>query len=101
MEFLGNILDNAKQWAKSRVGIDILQQDGNVVVTISGDGPGRPEEKLRIPPRGLRLDQTTNGFGFGLVISRDIIEAYHGSLTLMRATIGGARGLGPFAPTNW
>jgi hypothetical protein len=51
MEFLGNILDNAKQWAKSRVGIDILQQDGNVVVTISGDGPGRPEEKLRIPPR--------------------------------------------------
>ncbi len=89
MELFGNILDNARQWAKSRVDVTTTQKDENLIVTISDDGPGLPDEKLLVPQRGVRWDQTQGGSGFGLAISRDISETYRGSLSLTRARLGG------------
>ncbi|MFM9976280.1 MAG: sensor histidine kinase, partial [Beijerinckiaceae bacterium] len=89
MELFGNILDNARQWARSRVDVEMRPCTEGILVSISDDGPGLPETHLHLPARGFRLDQGQGGAGFGIAISRDIAEAYRGSLVLARSSLGG------------
>ena len=90
LELLGNLLDNAYKWASKRV---ILQIHSNhqLQLSIQDDGPGaNPERINQLTQRGLRLDETTAGHGFGLAICRDIVADYQGELTLSASTdLGG------------
>ena len=80
-ELLGNVLENAANWARSRVSVRITAADP-VVVRVEDDGPGVPDDALQaLGQRGLRLDERTQGFGLGLAIAQDICDAYGVGLT--------------------
>lgn len=80
LELLGNLLENAWKWANNTIIIDI-KQENNITIIIEDDGPGADVESLnRLANRGIRLDETVSGYGFGLAISADIINDYKGSL---------------------
>ncbi|MET0029160.1 MAG: sensor histidine kinase [Candidatus Thiodiazotropha sp.] len=88
-ELLGNLLDNASKWANSRVRVSIETTE-TIDILIEDDGPGVAETQLeRLGERGIRLDQQTHGYGLGLAIVRDIVEAYHGVIDFSRSPLGG------------
>jgi len=91
-EMLGNLLDNACKWARSRVAIDASSSGGAVVITVDDDGPGL-EASMRhiVLQRGVRADEAAPGSGLGLAIVRDLAELYGGSISLGAAPIGGLR----------
>ncbi|KAB7741524.1 sensor histidine kinase [Parvibaculum sedimenti] len=91
-ELLGNIIENAAKWARTRVCLSSIARDGIVTVVIDDDGPGIPEaSRHAVLERGVRLDQTKSGSGLGLAIVGDIVEAYGGELTLEESPLGGLR----------
>ena len=91
-EMLGNLMDNACKWAKSRVRIRCCEDDGHRVLSVEDDGPGIPDGQLeRVLQRGQRLDESKQGHGLGLGIVQDIVELYSGTLRLERSELGGLR----------
>jgi len=91
-EMLGNLLDNACKWAKSRVGIASSIDSANILISIDDDGPGLdPAMRDAVLQRGVRADEAAPGSGFGLAIVRDLVELYGGSIALERAEAGGVR----------
>lgn len=87
-EIIGNILDNAFKWAKSRVAI-VARHNGRMAsITIRDDGPGIQGDLTQLLP-GKRLDESVPGFGFGLTIARELIELYGGSLNIANVLEGG------------
>ena len=91
-EMIGNLLDNASKWARSRVRITVLQTyPGRLSVSIEDDGPGMPEEaRERVFNAGERLDEMVPGTGLGLAIVRDVAELYGGTVWIDTSTLGGA-----------
>ncbi len=98
MEVIGNLLDNASKWCKSRVSFTVktlksetATQDRHSFI-IEDDGPGMAEDQLgKLLQRGARGDVQTPGHGIGLAVVREIIEAYGGELAIARSEMGGAR----------
>lgn len=91
-EMLGNLLDNACKWAKSRVIINCKSDHDRLVLRVEDDGPGIPEVKFQdVMQRGRRLDETKPGHGQGLGIVKDIADLYGGSLKLGTSELGGLR----------
>jgi signal transduction histidine kinase len=91
-EMLGNLLDNACKWARSRVSIESAQVDGRIVVTVDDDGPGIPAAmREAVLQRGVRADEAAPGTGLGLAIVRDLAELYGGSIALADSPLGGLR----------
>ena len=90
MELVGITLENAAKWASSRIIIRSKHDAGKAVLEICDDGPGIPEDQLKLlGTRGLRLDQTLPGSGLGLSIAADILEMNQGSMRFSRAEVGG------------
>ncbi|BBF80298.1 HAMP domain-containing sensor histidine kinase [Asticcacaulis excentricus] len=95
---LCNLFENAHRYAGgSRLSV---QRDGDqVVVTLSDDGPGVPEEALEAVFEPFhRLESSRNrdtgGAGLGLSVARALAEAHQGALTLRnRVTDGRVEGL--------
>ena len=94
-EMIGNLLDNAGKWAKSRVTIDVCVEGASrptLRVTIDDDGPGLAAHlRAAATQRGRRLDETKPGSGLGLSIVVDLAAAYGGSLQLDDSPGGGLR----------
>ncbi|MHA1128614.1 MAG: ATP-binding protein, partial [Alphaproteobacteria bacterium] len=90
-ELLGNIFDNARKWAKSRVRIiGKALPDGVIEILIEDDGPGVAEDMLStILTRGERLDPNVQGHGLGLAICADLVENYGAEFILERSSLGG------------
>lgn len=90
MEVLGNLLDNARKWANSRVRIDARVRGGFIEIDVDDDGPGvAPEALDDVLGRGRRLDESVPGTGFGLAIVNDMLEQVGGRITLERSGLGG------------
>ena len=91
-EMLGNLVDNACKWARTRVAVASAARDGRVVITVDDDGPGL-EASMRehVLQRGVRADEAAPGSGLGLAIVRDIAELYGGSIALDASPLGGLR----------
>lgn len=91
-EMLGNLLDNACKWAKSRVAVRSEAEGGMVVVTVDDDGPGLAlsmrDEVMR---RGVRADEAAPGSGLGLAIVGDLAQLYEGTIALEDSPLGGLR----------
>ena len=85
-EMLGNLLDNACKWARSRV-VDRRRPPAGatIVITVDDDGPGL-EASMReaVLQRGVRADEAAPGSGLGLAIVRDLAELYGGSRSRWR-----------------
>lgn len=91
-EMLGNLLDNACKWARSRVVVESRAVEGGIVVTVDDDGPGL-DASMRdaVLQRGVRADEAAPGSGFGLAIVRDLAELYGGSISLSGSPGAGLR----------
>jgi signal transduction histidine kinase len=91
-EMLGNLLDNACKWAKSRIDVSSSQENRFIVITVDDDGPGL-ERAMRqhVLQRGVRADEASPGSGLGLAIVRDLAEVYRGSIALEDCPLGGLR----------
>jgi len=91
-EMLGNLLDNACKWARSRVAVASALDAGEIVLVVDDDGPGlAAEHRQRVLQRGVRADEAAPGSGLGLAIVRDLAELYGGSIALDEAPGGGLR----------
>ena len=91
-EMLGNLLDNACKWARSRVAVDASRDGQTVVVAVEDDGPGLPAPlRDAVLQRGVRADEAAPGSGLGLAIVGDLAELYGGSIALGDARGGGLR----------
>jgi len=90
-ELLGNLLDNARKWAKSRVRLSAGNMaDGARFLRVEDDGAGVTKaEMAKLGRRGRRLDPSAQGSGLGLAITADL-AAHHGAdFTLGRSKLGG------------
>jgi signal transduction histidine kinase len=91
-EMLGNLLDNACKWARTRVRARSARDGADVVVIVDDDGPGlAPAMRDAVLQRGVRADQVAPGSGLGLAIVRDLASVYGGSIALDESPIGGLR----------
>ena len=98
-ELLGNLLENAFKWARSRVLLTVRtgEQEANrrpgLVLAVDDDGPGIPPEKVALVlQRGVRGDERVHGHGIGLAIVQDIVRSYRGELEVGKSPeLGGAR----------
>ena len=91
-EMLGNLLDNACKWARSRVAISSAVEDARLVIAVDDDGPGLdPSMCAQVLQRGARADQQVRGSGLGLAIVRELAELYGGSVALETSPFGGTR----------
>jgi len=92
LELLGNLLDNACKFARSKVLLGIDQEADGFVIQVEDDGPGIPEDRREaVLERGTRLDERAEGHGLGLGIVRDILAAWSGELRLEQSSLGGLR----------
>jgi signal transduction histidine kinase len=91
-EMLGNLLDNACKWARSRIAIASAETGGGIAITVDDDGPGL-DASMRdaVLQRGVRADEAAPGSGLGLAIVRDLAELYGGSIALSASPSGGLR----------
>lgn len=95
-EMVGNLVDNACKWARSRVSIEVVAVEGAprpmMRILVDDDGRGlSAQEREQVAHRGRRLDETKPGSGLGLSIVVDLAQLYRGSLILGDAPIGGLR----------
>ena len=91
-EMLGNLLDNAFKWAKTRVTITSSPDDTKLAILIDDDGPGLdPAKRDHVLQRGIRADEEAPGSGLGLAIVRDLAGVYGGMVSLESSPLGGLR----------
>src|SRR5262249_38133866 len=92
-EVLGNLLDNARKWARSEVTVTAMRSTtGDLELLVEDDGPGVSEaDRAHVMRRGTRLDESVPGSGLGLNITRAIVEAYGGTMALEGSASGGLK----------
>jgi signal transduction histidine kinase len=93
-QILGNLLSNVEKYVPGGVvGITTQVAGGELVVRISDQGPGIPQEAVeRIFRPFERLHSSVNegasGTGLGLAIARDLATRLGGSLCLVSSVSG-------------
>ena len=91
-EVLGNVIDNACKWARTRVQVNVELKDKRISIAIEDDGVGIPEAKREhVFKPGRRLDETTEGSGLGLNIVQDVVMLYGGNVGVELSKLGGAK----------
>lgn len=93
---LENIIRNAIKYAESVVTLKAEASDGKVMIEVTDDGCGVPEEHLvNIFTAFYRVqsdrDRKTGGTGLGLAIAKAVIEAHKGNITAENGKDGGLR----------
>jgi signal transduction histidine kinase len=91
-EVLGNLLDNARKWARTRVDVDARMLDnGHVRIAISDDGPGIPQQfREKALERGEAFSEQGDSSGLGLSIVSDLIAPYGSTVVIEQSKFGGA-----------
>ncbi len=91
-ELVGNLLENAAKWCKSRINVTVSLSDDGLEVKVDDDGPGLPvEHRAKALERGKRLDESEPGTGLGLSIVTELADIYGGGLHLEDSPLGGLR----------
>jgi signal transduction histidine kinase len=88
-----NLVANAVRHAGSGVTLTVRRSADQVVMTVTDDGPGIPEQdRARVFDRFTRLDDARTrdggGAGLGLAIVRELVRLHAGSVTLGDAAPG-------------
>ena len=87
-QMMTNLIDNAIRHTPtgSRIVSKLERVDGNIVATISDDGPGIPvEERANVLTRFYRLDRSRNlpGSGLGMSLAAAIAALHSARLELL------------------
>jgi signal transduction histidine kinase len=91
-EMLGNLLENACKWTRSRVDISTAAAAGRIAIVVDDDGPGLAAAmREAVLARGVRADEAAPGSGLGLAIVRDLAALYGGTIELGESPAGGLR----------
>ena len=99
-ETIGNLLDNARKWARSSVRVSARISEGVASIVVDDDGPGIPPEvRGQIVRRGERAAADGEGAGLGLAIVMDVLAQYGAELAIAEAPGGGCRV--SFAAPGW
>jgi two-component system sensor histidine kinase RegB len=97
---LGNLIENAAHFAKTRVNVEAVWDRASITVTIADDGPGFPEEliaRLGEPYLTTRARNAApdgdapGGLGLGIFIAKTLLERNGARLAFENAAGGGAR----------
>ncbi len=87
-QVVGNLIDNALRYTPegSAINLAIQRQDDSVIIKVSDEGPGIPEDEItHIFDRFWRGEKSrarsTGGAGLGLSIARQLVEAQGGKIT--------------------
>jgi PAS domain S-box-containing protein len=82
-----NLLRNSAKFSEGdvEVVIEVSQDEGNIQTIIRDNGPGIPKELL---PKLFQKGASTTGGGFGLYLSKKVVEGYGGSIELMSSNKG-------------
>jgi two-component system, OmpR family, sensor histidine kinase PhoQ len=98
LELLGNVVDNACKWCRSRVLVAARFDPDRALprrlsIVVEDDGPGIPPElRTRVIERGVRADEHVPGHGLGLAMVRETVGLYGGQFFIDASTaLGGAR----------
>lgn len=90
-ELLGNLLDNACKYGRSRVSVEVTGDDDSLHIRVGDDGPGiSPEDRELVLQRGIRLDSRQSGQGIGLAVVAELVDRYQGEITIGTSGLGGA-----------
>lgn len=81
VELLGNLLDNAHRFAKTRVSVSARNDENGLLVSIRDDGPGLHPPSLRLAGKAeTDVEDSKKQEGLGLAIAQEIVSAYEGTL---------------------
>jgi two-component system sensor histidine kinase RegB len=106
---LGNIIENATEFAKSRVEVSASWSASGLTVAIADDGPGFPAEimdNIGEPyvttrpaemPDGIPAEDST-GLGLGFFIAKTLLERSGATVSLANRTSGGT---GAIVTVTW
>ena len=86
MILMSNLLQNAHQYCKDKIAVEVITKGNNIVVIVADNGPGIPEEQretmLKPFIRGKITENKVKGYGMGLAIVKRIVEWHHGEITI-------------------
>jgi two-component system OmpR family sensor kinase len=88
---LDNLIANALAHGGADARVRVTRGDGMVRLSVSDDGPGIPSgEETRIFEPGVRLGHEPQGSGIGLALTRAIVEAHGGTISVEPPSGAGA-----------
>jgi len=96
-ELLGNLLDNACKWCRTRVRLSASIDESaglreRLSLVVEDDGLGiSVEHRARVLERGVRADEKVPGHGLGLAMVHDTVDLYGGKVSIDASPLGGAR----------
>ena len=80
---VGNLIENATDFAQTKVNISAFYSETDIVVTIEDDGPGFPPEILqRLGEPYTTERQTKTGMGLGFFIAKTLLERSGAEVTV-------------------
>ena len=85
-QVIGNLLDNALRYARARVLIKAVENNGEVEISVTDDGPGIPPARVaELFDKFVQLDRPKGGSGYkgtglGLAICKEIIQLNSGRI---------------------
>ena len=90
---INNLIENSLKFAK-KVEVKIKKQQDNIIITISDDGPGIPQEEYEnITKPFYKIDKSRSekksSVGLGLSIASDIVKSHGGDITFAKSKFGG------------
>lgn len=94
-QIFGNLLDNAVKYSPRESRIDMFcgEEGDDCRIEVIDNGPGVPEgDKSRVFDRFYRGDRSraSRGLGLGLSMVKALVEAHHGSVTVVNVRGRGA-----------
>ena len=93
LQVLSNLLGNAVKFTPEGGAITVTAagSENGITVTVCDTGPGIPEADLpRVFERFWQANKGSGGIGLGLAITRAIVEAHGGEITVTNRPDGGA-----------
>ena len=90
---INNLIENSLKFAK-KVEVKIEKQQDNIIIAISDDGPGIPQEEYEnITKPFYKIDKSRSekksSVGLGLSIASDIVKSHGGDITFAKSKFGG------------
>lgn len=97
IEVIENLISNAVRYAKSKVCVNILEENNILTVTVQDDGTGFSPESLNraTEPYYSKESDRSNHFGLGLYICKMLCEHHHGKIQIEN-TPNGAKVISTF-----